>query len=144
MVRFLDLQPGEERMSLPTSNPSTLTVPKGRRPAFAPVPAPKRSQSVVANFVASASLVNADEASAPPRLSMTFLPRPWQAVMSAARFGQEISPVAPAAVMSAVAPPLHAAPKLTVGYPPGPSNVVRKDSMTMSTLESLHNPPRVD
>ena len=129
-------------MHLPTSKPSTDTVPKGRRPVFAPVPAPKRSQSVVANFVASASLVNADEASAPPRLSMTFLPRPWQVVMSAAKAGQERSPVAPAAVISGLVP-LQAAPKLTVGYPPGPSNVVRKARMTMLTLVSLHNAPKL-
>ena len=101
-------------MHVPTSKPSTLTVPKGRRPALAPVPAPNKSQSVVANFVASASLVNAVEASDPPRLSMTFLPRPWQVVMSAARAGQERRPVAPAAVISGVVP-AHAEPKLTVG-----------------------------
>jgi len=79
MLSVLDVNVGEH---IPRSKPSILTFPKGFISDDSPVPPPKRFQSWVANVPACNVLERAVVASAPPRLSKTFFPRPWQVVMS--------------------------------------------------------------
>ena len=86
----------------------------------------KRFVSWVAKVEAWASEVKVVVASAPPRERRTFLPAAWHVLMSLARSGQERRPVALFAAAALEALAWQAAPKFTVGKPPGPKKVVKK------------------
>ena len=108
--------------------------PKGRKDGRekGPVPAPKRSQRLLASCVAEADVGRVEEPVYPPRETRTVLPDAWQVTIAGAR---EVQSRRPGAVVCCwVVLPVQPGPKSTDGIPVGEKKEVTKARITMLTL----------
>jgi len=108
--------------------------PKGRSEGSerGPVPAPKRSQRLLASWVAEADVGKVEEPVYPPTETRTLLPDDWQVAIAGAR---EVQSRRPGAVVCCwVVLPVQPGPKSTDGTPVGEKKEATKARMTMLTL----------